>query len=139
MENMGLPDRKRLRYRENDFVELWVEDGIIMEVFKPHVQKISLEMARQIVKDRLIVSDHITRPIFVDTGSALDMDKDCREYFASEESLRYLSASAFLIHNYMAYFVSKLFLAMNKPTLKTELFRSKVKALEWLQYYKNPV
>jgi hypothetical protein len=56
-------------YLENEYVELWVENGIIMEIFKPHIKDITLEMAKTVVRDRLIVSNKVTMPIFIDMGN----------------------------------------------------------------------
>lgn len=120
---------------ENDYVRLWIEDGIVHEYFK--VERITLEMARNIVRDRLKLSNGITMPLFIYSNNVKTMDKKAREYFGTEESLMYLSASAMLVDNYVTLLVSKLFLAFTKPALKVEIFKSREKALKWLQQFKN--
>jgi hypothetical protein len=118
----------KIDYIENDFVKLWIEDGIVHEYFK--VERITLEMAKKIVEDRLKLSNGVTMPAFVYSNKVKTMDKDARDFFVSEEALRYLSASAMLIDNYVTFMVGKLFLAFSKPALKVEI-------LDWLEHYKN--
>ena len=124
-------------YIENDYVEFWVEGGIIIEVFKPDVTRINLAMAKQIVQDRLKVNNGKTMPLYVDLANVKSADKEAREYFAGDDSVYLVNASAFLLHNYVAWLLGKLFLSINKPKATIELFRSKTKAIKWLEYYKN--
>jgi hypothetical protein len=120
---------------ENEFVKLWIQDGIVHEYFK--VERITVEMARKIVEDRLKLSNRITRPIFIYSNNVKTFDKAARDYFGTEESLKYLSASAMLVDNYVTMMVAKLFLAFTKPSIKVEIFKSEKKALQWLQNYKH--
>lgn len=127
----------RKDYFENEYIELWIEEGIMHEKFKPEVTKINLQIAKQIVKDRLKFSNEVTMPFFIDLNKVITADKEAREYFAGEESLRFLNASAFYVQNPMALIVTKLFLAFNKPRLRTKLFSDRDEALAWLRNYKN--
>ena len=122
-------------YIENEYVEIWIEDGIIMEIFKPEVKEVTLEIAKEVVRDRLKVSNKITRPIFIDMGNLRSIDKDARDYFVTELSTSYLSVSAVVLNSYVSWIVGKLFLSFNKPVLRTEFFKSRSKALEWLHQY----
>lgn len=124
-------------YIENNYVEFWIEDGIIIEIFKPEVTRINLKMAKEIVADRLKVTNGMTRPLFVDLANVKSADKEAREYFAGAESVYLVSASAFLLHSYVAWLLGKLFLSINKPKANIELFRAKTKAIRWLENYKN--
>jgi hypothetical protein len=136
MDNKSSKFSKDL-YIDNGYVELWIEDGIVMEILKPTTTYIDLSTAKKIVEDRLTLSNGITMPIFIDSGNIKNMEKDAREYFVTPESMKYISASALLINNYAAWLGGKLFLTFNKPAFTTELFRSKQKAIAWLQHYKN--
>lgn len=123
---------------ENEYVEYWIEDEIIMQCFKSNLVKIDINIAKMIVQDRLKkVSKGARMPLFVDTNKGLYMDKESREYFAGTESLSDIKASALLIHNPIAFLGAKLFLVLNRPKVKFEFFKEKNKALQWLQKYKN--
>jgi hypothetical protein len=125
----------KMDFIENEYVKLWIEEGIIHEFFK--VERITLEMAKRIVQDRLKLSNGVTMPIFIYSNNVKTFDKDARDYFGTEESLKYLSASAMVVDNYITMMVAKLFLAFTKPAIKVEIFKSDKKALTWLQNYKN--
>ena len=124
----------KLDFIENEYVKLWIDDGIIHEYFK--VDRITLEMAKKIVEDRLKLSDRVTMPIFIYSNSVKTFDKDARDYLGTEESLQFLSASAMLVDNYVTMMVAKLFLAFTKPAIKVEIFKSKKNDLQWLKNYK---
>lgn len=127
----------RESYLENNYVEFWIEGGIIIEIFKPEITRISLAMAKEIVADRLKINKGITMPLYIDLANVKSADKEAREYFAGEESVQLVSASAFLLHSYVALILGKLFLSINKPKANIELFRTKAKAIKWLEHYKN--
>jgi len=137
MDIKGENKAKKENYVENDYAEIWIEDGIVMQVFKPHIKKITLEMGKQMVKDRLIAMSGVSRPLFVDTMNAIDMDKEVRDYFVSPESIQYINASAFLIHNYLTFLGAKLFVGFTKSPVKTEFFKTRSQALKWLEPFKN--
>lgn len=137
MDRKGEARGQKENYVENDYAEIWIEDGIVMQVFKPHIKKITLEMGRQMVKDRLTAMSGVSRPLFVDTMNAVDMDKEVRDYFVSPESVQYINASAFLVHNYLTFLGAKLFVGFTKSPVKTEFFKTRNQALKWLQNYKN--
>ncbi len=125
----------RESYIENDFVELWIEDGIIHEVFKPSLIILDIENAKKIVADRLKVSNGIIRPIFVDLVNAVSIDKQTRRYFASRESVNLLSAGAVLVKNPITKLGGNLFFKIDRPPMPTKLFTNKVEALKWLRQY----
>jgi len=125
----------RESYIENDFVELWIEDGIIHEVFKPSLIVLDIENAKKIVADRLKVSNGIARPILVDTRNAVSVDKETRIYFASAESLYLLRAGALLIKNPIAKFMGNFFIAVDRPKMPVKIFNNKEHALRWLKRF----
>jgi hypothetical protein len=125
--------KERESYIENDYAEFWIEEGVIMEVFKPHMKNITLPIAKEIVRDRLKVSNGITMPLLIDSINTLSVDKDARDYFATEESLQFLSISAIVVHNSISLFVGKLFLAFTTPKFKVELFKNRVVAMNFFK------
>jgi hypothetical protein len=124
-------------YLENEYVELWIENGIIHEVFKPSLKILNIEIVKQIVADRLKVSGEITRPIFVDVGSAVSIDKAARRYLAKGDALKLLSATAILVDNYIAKLWANIYIRIDNPSIPTQFFHHKAMALTWLAQYKT--
>jgi hypothetical protein len=124
-------------YIENEYAEFWIEDGIILEIFKPSVEIINLDIAVKMVYDRLKVSNNRTMPLYVDLNKAREMDSAARTYFSKGDSLKYVSACGVHMHNYIHWLGAKLFLAVYSQQVKLEVFRTKGKAIEWLKNYKT--
>ena len=129
-------NRAKQNYLENKYVEIWIEDGIIFEVFKPGTV-INLEAGKKVVADRLKVSDHTTMPLFVDMRQLLSINKETRRYMASKEALHYLSAGAFLVKSTINRLAFNAFQVLSNPPIPTKGFTNKEKALNWLKYIKN--
>lgn len=119
---------------ENDYVKIWIEDGIIHSVHKPNF--INLEMAKVMVRDRLKVSNGIVRPMFIDISSMASTNIETRKYLSSEEAIYLVSAGAIYTANPIAKFAGNLFLHINQPKVPTRIFTNKQEAIEWLQQYK---
>ena len=131
-----MENREKQNYLENEYVEIWVEDGIVFEVFKPGAV-IDLEAGKKVVADRLKVSANITMPLFVDMQQLVSINKETRRYMASGDALHYLSAGAFLVKSTINRMAFNAFLVLSNPPIPTKGFTDKEKALNWLRYVKN--
>ena len=123
-------------YLENEFIELWIENGIIHEIFKSNLEILNIEKAKQIVTDRLKVSNGITRPIFADISNMVSVDKASRKYLAEGDAMKYLSATAILVDNPITKFAAGIYIRIDKPSIPTKFFTDKALALTWLERYK---
>src|SRR5690348_6389401 len=99
---------------ENEYVEIWYENGLIYEIFKPN-SVITIKAAEIIVRDRMKVSDQKISPIFIDSRNVISMDNASRSYLAKKEAQEYLSAGALLINNEIQRFLMNLWLRIDKP------------------------
>ena len=127
----------RESYFENEYIELWIENGIIYENFKPNLETLTIEKAKQIVPDRLKVSNGITRPIFADLCNMVSVDKASRKYLAEGDAMKYLSATAILVDNPIAKFAANIYIRIDQPSIPTRFFTDKKAALLWLEQYKS--
>ena len=131
-----MENREKQSYLENEYVEIWIEDGIVFEVFKPGTI-INLKAGMRVVADRLIVSNQTIMPLFVDMRHLLSVNKETRRYMASKEALHYLSAGAFLVKSTLNRLAFNAFVVISKPPIPTKGFTNTEKALNWLKYIKN--
>ena len=125
------------RYIENDYAEIWYEDGIIYEIFKPNTV-LSLAAANKVLDDRLNVSNKQICPIFVDIKHLIHADNKAKKLFSSVEGLQYLNAGAFVIDNYLSRLAFNIFMRIFKPVIPTRSFPDRESAVKWLQHYKFP-
>ncbi|WMJ74081.1 hypothetical protein RCC89_13035 [Cytophagaceae bacterium ABcell3] len=119
------------------YVDFWFEDGILLQIFKPEVDKVTLEVAKAVVRERKKLTKGKKYPLLVDFSYASSIDKEARDYWATEEGKDDVSYSGLVMSNYLAFLAAKLFMAFNKPGITTELFRTRQQAKEWLLSYKH--
>ncbi len=127
----------RTSYIENDCTEIWLQDGVIYVVYKPHLRSIDIEVAKKMVHDRLIVSNGISRPVFIDTCNAKGINEEAKEYMATGDAMKYLNATALLVHNRVSKLVANFYISLSRPKIPTKVFTDKEKALKWLELFKQ--
>lgn len=130
-----MKQKERLRYIENDYAEIWFEDGIVHIVYKPGCV-LNINNIKPIVEDRIKVSDGKLSPILIDLRNLVSSDNATRSYLATEEAEKYLNAGAMLINNEIQRLLMNLYLKIDKPRLPAKVFTSREKALEWLEQFK---
>jgi hypothetical protein len=123
------------RYLENDYAEIWVEDGIVHIVYKPGCI-LNINNIKPIVQDRIKVSNEMVSPILIDLRNLVSSDNATRAYLATPEAEKYLSAGAMLISNEIQKLLMNLYLKIDVPKLPAKVFTNKEKALEWLNQFK---
>lgn len=123
------------QYVENDFFEIWREDGIIFTVFKKNVV-LNLEISKQVVAERMKVSNGKPTPIFIDLINVVTTDTKARKYMASKEAVEFIKAGAFLLDNEIMKLAGNIFIKIDKPLITTKLFTDRDKAIAWLQDFK---
>ncbi len=123
------------RYLENEYAEIWFENGIVHIVYKPGCV-LNINNIKPIVQDRLKVSAGTKSPILIDLRNVVSSDNATRSYLATEEAERYLNAGAMLITNEIQRLLMNLYLKIDKPNLPARVFTNREKALEWLEQFK---
>ena len=126
----------RERYIENNFFEIWYEDGIIFTVFKKNTI-LNLEVSQLVVSERIKVSNSKAAPLCVDLTNVYNTDTQARKYMASKEAVAFITAGAFLLDNEIMKLAGNIFIKIDKPLIPTKLFTDKDKAIQWLQNYKS--
>lgn len=128
----------REKYFKNEYLEMWIEDGILYAVYTPYIT-ITLDVAKINVKARLEMAEGETYPLLADVSRAKTFTKEAREYLSAGESLIGMSAGAFLIKTQIEAFLANTWLKLYKPPLPTRIFNKSEgdKAKEWLQQFKR--
>ncbi|HET6227366.1 MAG TPA: hypothetical protein VFF27_13865 [Bacteroidia bacterium] len=63
----------------------------------------------------------------------ITMDKDVREFWASEQLENYISCEAFVIENVSMKMITKFYILFNKPKRPSQIFSTEKSALSWLK------
>jgi hypothetical protein len=112
-----------------------IEDGIIRHTYSKN--PIKIDLAKQLVKDRLTVCNGVIRPALIDIRNMSTIDKESRQYLASQEAVTFLSATALLAENFLTKITGNIFMTFEKHLVPTKLFTDENEALEWLQQFKD--
>ncbi len=122
---------------ETDYMEIWIEQGIICIVFKKNLI-LSEEIAKDMVNERLKISNGVIRPLFADISELASVDIKARKYLAGEEAARFISAGAIRVNGLISKLAGNIFLSVDKPLVPSKLFTDRDKAIEWLKKYRKP-
>ena len=121
-----------IRPLKTPYVTLWIEDGIIMSVFgNVHVD---LKVARHAIEKRMELTQGQVYPALADMRAIKDMDREAREYFATE-GVWELSARAIITGNILTRTIAEVFMMINRPPIPTRLFSEYAEAKQWLKLY----
>ena len=122
-------------YSESEYSIMWIENGIGYQSYKPGLN-ITLDIAKQMVEERIQSFNGIARPVFVDIRSLKSIDAASRRYFASKEAGKLILAGAIYLTNPLARWLGNVFLNIDIPITPAKLFTDKDKALQWLERFK---
>lgn len=120
---------------ENKYVKYWIEDGYLFSEFK--VKEISLKAAKEIVNLRLKITGDKAFYTCVDGPLVKSIDKEARDYMASESAYKNIIAFAAVNSNSIARMISKFYLALKKPPLPTKIVSNKDEAKQWFEELEN--
>lgn len=120
---------------ETPYATYWIEDGIVNMLY-PRNLIITMEIAKEIVENRLKVTGNIKMPLLADIRGLASIDMAARRYFASADAVGYLSAGAFVVDSLVSRLAGNIFIRVDKPLVPTRLFTNVKKAEMWLSHYK---
>lgn len=121
---------------ESNYASTWLENGVVYQVIKPNFKTCDILMAKQLVEDRIMASKGTVCSVIVILSNILDIDKETRQYYATGEPYRNITAIAMIMDNYVVRLLGDLVYFLNKPPVPITFFKDKKKALKWLEEYK---
>jgi hypothetical protein len=123
-------------YLEDEYSEMWIENGIGFQVYKPNLE-ITIDVARKMVEKRISSFNGISRPVLVDIRNLVSVDSESRRYFATREAGQLIRAGAIYMNSRITMWFGNIFLNIDRPITPARLFTDKDKALAWLEQFKN--
>jgi hypothetical protein len=118
---------------ENDYVSIWIEDDILFSNYKKQLV-IDIDIAKQIVKDRIEFTGGKAYFILIDFTHLKSITKEARDYMNSGEGgLQGLLGGAFLSNNVVGTLFVNLYFKVSHPPIPSKFFTSKSEAIDWLK------
>ena len=119
---------------ENEWVEFIIKNDIMYSIHKPNVH-VTEEIARACVELRLELSEGKTYPMYTDLRGISSVNKAARTYLRSGESIRGVSAGAFLVKNIFQKSIFDFFILVARPPIPAKYFTEEAEAIFWLEKY----
>jgi hypothetical protein len=111
------------------------DDGII-ELYANDHHVYTINDVKENVKAFGELTGNKKAPVLIIGGSFSSLDDQTREFMATEESLMYSKAEAFLITSLAQKILINFYIKFNKPLVPTHVFTDKDEAIKWLMRYK---
>ena len=96
----------------------------------------NLEIAKQVVSERLRFTNNIAYPVLMRYHKFKLGDKESRDYM-STHGIRGVAAGAFVTKSMIIKNFFNFFINLKKPAVPSKIFSSDEEALRWLQQFKN--
>lgn len=124
-------------YTKSEYSESWLDNGVIYQIISLKVKKISLEIAKQLVKDRTYAMGTVglNVTVYVVVNNAMSVDSEAKKYYKLPEAYENIGGIAMLVDNYGARLVGNLIFKINRSQVPTAFFNKEEKALEWLKQF----
>lgn len=119
---------------DTNFVHLLIKDKILVVTYKSGLH-ITREIAQKIVTDRLSFTEGKELAAMIISHGVISMDKPAREYLASEEGTKGLTATAIIVDSSFSRSLGNFFLIVNKTKMPVKIFSNIPMAIKWLQKY----
>ena len=116
--------------------KVWLDaDGILRLVVVLSNAEVVLEDMKEIAAAYRKLSKGIARPALSDIRNVKSANRATRTYAVGEDVSSVLSAAAMLVSSPVSTVIGNFALRVDKPPYPTQLFRSQVKAIEWLKTF----
>lgn len=118
---------------ETNFYRLKLEDDVLHLTYIKG--PITLSIAKDIVEKRGEITKGQPVLLLVDDTGLRSIDREAREYFASDEGIQGVKASAFVVSSAFAKYLATFFLRISviKAYFPVQVFSSHVEARKWLK------
>jgi hypothetical protein len=117
-------------------VLLEMKDGILFGTYKRGL-KMNIDVAHAIVADRLAFTKGKTVPAIIFNQGVISMDKPARDFLASAEGTKGLTAAALILDSPFSSFLGNFYLSVNKPPMPVRIFTNDQAAVKWISKYKK--
>lgn len=115
---------------KNDYIEFWLENGIMFSRFCEGVE-VDLERMKGVVRLREEISEGKNQYWLYDLSNVKNITKEARDY-ADQYGQNCLHAVAVLVNSHITKFIYNTYIKLKKPIMPFLVFTNKEKALAWL-------
>ena len=120
---------------ENDFMRVERRGGIVFGAYKRG--PITLDMAKDVVKNRLNFSNQKDVPTLVTEKGLKGIERDARQYLGSDEGVKGVKAGAIVTKSSLSSHLANFFIRVSiiRTKVPMRLFTSEKEAVKWLKQF----
>jgi len=119
---------------KTETAEIWMdEEGIVW--IENHVPAVNKKDIKENLLAVIEFAQQTKRPVINIINSITMIEKEARDYGASEEVKKAVSAMALVANGRLSVLVANLFIRLSVPPFPTKLFTSNEDALIWLKKF----
>ena len=108
------------------YAQFKIEDGILFVTYK-YGLSITIDMAKEIVQNRIEFAGNTLYPIIVIDNGIRTIDKEARDFFSSEKGIGNISAAALVLKSDYSALLGNFFLKITQPAIPVKSFTNKKK------------
>jgi hypothetical protein len=124
------------KYIENEYIEIWIYDGLLYAVYKPGVI-IDLKVAEEAYNCRIKSSEGKSYAALCCVKNVKYWTKEARAYQNRKENYYLFLACAIIYsENIVANIIVNFYLKFTTPLIPSRFFSNEKKGYEWLQKYR---
>jgi len=117
---------------DTPFVHLEIKDDIMVGYYKAG-KTISIEIARDIAKERYDMFERKSFPVLIFDHGVNSMTKEARDFFASKEGNIGVTAGAVVVKSSFTMMLVNFLFQVSRPVIPCKIFTDENKAREWLK------
>jgi hypothetical protein len=125
-----------MKSTETKYASYLFEDGIMHVTWHQGIV-INLDVAKEMVEERIQLCKGKTTLVFVDINGLATIDTVSRKFFAGERAIVGLTAGALLVGSLISKLAGNIYITVDKPRLPIRLFTDKTKAIKWLKKHNS--
>ena len=117
---------------DNEYNKIWINNGIMYAEYKPNTV-VTLEVARNQVKDRQELAQGKAYPICGGIINLKKVSNNAREYLGTDEAMKGVICFAIVTSNPLQKMFGNFYLTFKKSVIPTKLFYSNDEAIRWIE------
>lgn len=124
-----------MTYTQLPHLKIKLDDGIIFCEYEEKLL-LDLDMAKNMLADRLAFQKGISYPIVIVLNGLKATDKATRKFTATE-GIRGITMGAFIVKNAIEKVIVNFFLSVEKPPVPAKAFTTEEDAVSWINEQRN--
>jgi hypothetical protein len=119
---------------ETPYVKYQLNGNVLIATFKEGI-RIQLEIAKRIVRDRILFTESRVLPVMIRNQGVISIDLQALKFFSSAEGTRFLKAVAFVDASEVGQVMERFLVKTDNASMPVRIFLNELPAWRWLDRF----